>query len=255
ISIGICTVLICLFSSGCKKFLDTKPADFYSPEEYFNTADDLNRALVGVYDPLGSSELYSYNLSSMFGTEADEGYYNRSSIDSTQIYEFTSAHTRIRTTWQRLYEGIARANLLLANVNKPDMSNSARNIIIGEARFLRAYYYFLLVSNWGGVPLVLEPTENPTGNSVARSTDKEIYDFILAEMKDAEGKVRSITSNGNAGRVNKSAVQGILARVCLYMAGEPLKDVSKYAEARDWAKKVMDGNHSLNVDYSQIFIN
>ncbi|WP_353140134.1 RagB/SusD family nutrient uptake outer membrane protein [Pseudopedobacter sp.] len=255
ISIGICTVIICLFSSGCEKFLDTKPADFYGPEEYFNTEGDLNRALIGVYDPLGSSELYSYNLSSMFGTEADEGYYNRSSAEGPQIYDFTSAHTRIRTTWQKLYQGIDRANVLLANVNKPEMSNSARNIIIGEAKFLRAFYYFILVSNWGGVPLVLEPTNNPIGNSIARSTDKEIYDFILKEMKEAEGKVRTIQSVGHAGRVTKSAVQGILARVCLYMAGYPLMDVSKYAEARDWAKKVMDAGHALNSDYKQIFIN
>lgn len=259
ISIGVCTVLICIFSAGCNKlldpFLDTKPKDFYSPDEYYNTEEQLNRALVGVYDPLGATELYSYNLSSMFGTEADEGYYNRSTVEGPQIYDFTPAHTRIRTTWQKLYQGIDRANVLLANVNKPEMSNSARNVIIGEAKFLRAFYYFILVSNWGGVPLVLEPTEKPIGNGIARSTDKEIYEFILKEMKDAEGKVRTIQSFGHAGRVTKSAVQGILARVCLYMAGYPLMDVSKYAEAKSWAKKVMDAGHSLNADYKQIFIN
>src|SRR5699024_4914982 len=51
---------------------------------------------------------------------------------------------------------------------------------------------------------------------------------------------------------------GILARVCLYMAGEPVKDVSKYEEARMWAKKVIDdveANHSLNPSFSQVFIN
>ncbi|ERJ58939.1 RagB/SusD family nutrient uptake outer membrane protein [Sphingobacterium paucimobilis] len=255
IAISTCTAIFCLFFVGCKNFLDTKPSDFYSPEEYYNTEAQLNTALVGVYDPLGSSELYSYNISSMFGTEADEGYYNRSSAEGPQIYDFTSAHTRIRTTWQKLYQGIHRANLVLANVNKPEMSTSARNIIIGEAKFLRAFYYFLLVTNWGGVPLVTQPTESPIDNGVARNTDKEVYEFILAEMKEAEAKVRDIEAVGNAGRVNKSAVRGILARVCLHMAGYPLNDHSKYAEARDWVKKVMDSGHALNPDYKQIFIN
>lgn len=255
ITLSACTVIFCLLATGCNSFLDTKPSDFYTPEEYYNTEAQLNTALTGVYDPLGSSELYSYNISSMFGTEADEGYYNRSSAEGPQIYDFTSAHTRIRTTWQKLYQGIHRANLVLANANKPEMSTTARNTIIGEAKFLRAFYYFILVSNWGGVPLVTEPTQSPIDNEIKRSTDKEIYDFILTEMKDAETKVRNIDVIGNAGRVNKSAVRGILARVCLYMAGSPLNDHSKYAEARDWAKKVMDSGHTLNPDYKQIFIN
>ncbi|NGM63307.1 RagB/SusD family nutrient uptake outer membrane protein [Sphingobacterium sp. SGG-5] len=240
---------------GCDKFLDTKPSDFFEPDQYYETAEQLERALAGVYDPLGASELYSYMMSSYFGTEADLGYYNRSSAEGPQIYDYTPAHTRIRTTWQKLYDGIARANLLLANADKPEMNNAARNVIIGEAKFLRAYYYFLLVSNWGGVPLVLKPTEGPTNNSIARKTDREIYDFILEEMEDAEKKVLSIQAVGHAGRVTKSAVQGILARVCLYIAGNPLNDVSKYAEARDWAQKVMTAGHSLNPSYEQIFIN
>lgn len=255
LAIRICVTLIFFWSTGCNKFLDTTPADFYSPEEYFNTESDLNTALVGVYDPLGSVELYSYNISSMFGTEADEGYYNRSSIDGPQVYDYSPAHTRIRTTWQKLYEGIARANLLLANAHKPEMSNSTRNKIIGEAQFLRAYYYFLLVSNWGDVPIVLEPTESPTDNGVPRTSAKEVYEFILKEMTEAETKVGTIQVNGNSGRVSQSAVQGILARVCLYMAGAPLNDVSKYADAKEWAKKVMNSGHKLNPDYQQIFIN
>src|SRR5690606_14796747 len=60
---------------------------------------------------------------------------------------------------------------------------------------------------------------------------------------------------GHSGRVSKSAVQGVLARVCLYMAGYPLMDVDKYHDARYWAAEVMKSSHALNPDYKQIFIN
>src|SRR5690606_4943192 len=57
-------------------------------------------------------------------------------------------------------------------------------------------------------------------------------------------------------RVSKSAIWGVLARTCLYVAGNPINDVSRYEEARDWAKKVMDtGVHRLNTSFPQVFIN
>jgi len=255
IAIGIFASIICLFGTGCEKFLGTTSEDFYTPDEYYETEAQLNTALLGVYDPLGSTDLYSYNISSFWGTEADEGYYARSTGDGPQVYDYTSAHTRIRTPWQKLYQGIHRANLLLASAHKPDMSESSRNVIIGEAQFLRAFYYFILVSNWGDVPLVLDPTKEPTGNNVARTPAREVYDFIFEEMKEAERKVRTIQAIGHSGRVSKSAVQGVLARVCLYMAGYPLMDVDKYHDARYWAAEVMKSSHALNPDYKQIFIN
>ena len=82
-------------------------------------------------------------------------------------------------------------------------------------------------------------------------------EVVRAESKAAEVLVPSIEEMGFAGRVSKSAVRGILARVCLYMAGAPLNDGSKFAEARDWARMVMDdanAAHALNPDYTDIFI-
>src|SRR5690606_24958054 len=79
---------------------------------------------------------------------------------------------------------------------------------------------------------------------------------IIKDMTEAESLVPDVRQVTNAGHINKSAVRGLLARVCLYMAGDPVKDVSKYEMAEIWAKKVIDdGFHSLNPDYRQVFIN
>jgi hypothetical protein len=140
------------------------------------------------------------------------------------------------------------------------MDENERGAIKGEALFLRAYYHFMLVSNWGDVPLMLKPISSANETSAPRVPAKEVYEQIIKDMTEAEGLVKTAGKSTNAGHVNKSAVRGILARVCLYMAGAPIHDVSKYEEARKWALKVMmpdpeDGfQHSLNPSYADVFV-
>jgi hypothetical protein len=155
-----------------------------------------------------------------------------------------------------LYQGIERSNLLLENINKPDMDEEKRNVIKGEALFLRAYFHFLLVDHFGEVPLRISTTKSPLNTSIAPSSIKDIYAQIVTDMKEAETLVAPISSYNYNGHITKTAVQGILAKVFLTMAGSPLNDVSKYSEARDYALLVINsGLHSLNPDYQQIFIN
>ena len=125
---------------------------------------------------------------------------------------------------------------------------------------MRAYYYFILVEHWGDVPLILSPTVDlKVLEKSAESLLEKVYEQIIGDMDLAEDLVQSATGAGFGGRVTKSAVRGILARVCLRMAGNPLNDESRYAEARSWAKKVIrddtESGHRLHPDYSQVFIN
>lgn len=240
--------------TSCKKALNTTPSDFLAPANYFNTAADLNAALTGVYDILYNH--YGTNWLYQRGIEADEGYYRSTSLIGPHLYTHNSSEPGILSMYQAPFLGIGRANFLLAYVDKnTEIPQDVRDKVRGEALFLRAHYYFLLVQMFGGVPLVLEPVTSPNDVHVPRASVKEIYDQILKDMTQAEGLVADIQTLGFGGRVNKSAVRGLLARICLHMAGEPLKDVSKYQDARNWAKKVIDeGFHSLNPNFSDIFI-
>src|SRR5690606_19629993 len=79
---------------------------------------------------------------------------------------------------------------------------------------------------------------------------------IIADLTEAQGIVLKASEIGYGGRVSQSAVQGILARVCLYMAGNPINDVSKYTLARAWADSVItSGLHELNPNYADVFKN
>ncbi|MHA4893577.1 RagB/SusD family nutrient uptake outer membrane protein [Pedobacter sp. PWIIR3] len=253
-------ILITVLSlNSCKKYLDVKPTDFTTPETFFETAKDVDQALTGLYSSLNNTGTYSRNLVFDLAFGTDEAFYKRSTPQVDPIvYNSDGSNPTVTATWSSLYAGINNANLLLANLDRPVMDEAARSRIRGEALFLRAFLYFQLVHLWGDVPLILTPTLSGIEVKNARTPQKEVYEQILRDMITAEGLVGKITDFAPVvpGRVSKSAVQGVLARVCLKMAGEPLKDVSKYEQAKMWSEKVIQsGLHKLNPDYAQIFTN
>lgn len=246
--------------SSCKKILDKNPIDFLETNSYYDSAEKLESALAGVYDEVGSQGLYGLWMLYRLGLECDEGYYNRTSpITGPQVNDLTSSDPDINRTWTSMYTGIGRANALIANIDvNPEIDQTVRDRILGEALFLRGYFYFLLAQYFGGVPLVLEPMSDVENVDIPRASLEDVYGQVLNDMETAEELVSDIQTLGFGGRASVSAVRGMLARVCLHMAGQPLNDISKYADARSWAKKVMDdteAGHSLISDFSQVFIN
>ncbi len=250
--------VVAVLAAGCSEFLSTTPEDFFTDKDYYETTEHFENALTAVYDVLGQGGLYGSAMFSRMATEGDEGYYARDKITGPQIYSFSSSDDVIETMWRTLYLGINRANDLLSRIDASAIPDADKTRIRGEALFLRAYYYFLLVQHWGDVPLILTPTKKSYDTGVERTPKEKVYARILKDMEEAEAAVKDISQIGHGGRVSKSAVRGILARVCLYMAGEAVGDRVRYLDARDWCLEVMNDTaftHSLNPDYPQIFIN
>ncbi|MEO5948765.1 MAG: RagB/SusD family nutrient uptake outer membrane protein [Chitinophagaceae bacterium] len=257
---------ILLMLASCKKFLDTKPTDNNSPVNYYSTEAELNTALAGVYDPLGTEDLYGNNVITFIDACTDESYYARSAqTTGTQVFNYDFSDPQILMHWRILYQGIERANLLIANIGKPSMDETMRKQILAQTQFLRGFYYFQLVSNYGDVPLRTTPSTSVNDVEIARTPTKDVYAQILKDMTEAEANLPASSAIGNPSRISKTIAQGVLARVCLFMAGSPLNDATKNAEALAWTQKVVASNeHSLketfnasltNTAFSQIFIN
>lgn len=246
-------MIIGLGSSSCEKFLDTKPTNFIAPT--YETLAELETGLAGVYDVLGSQAMYGDVIPYWLNVSTDLEYTNTGQLNTT-VYIYTPADMQVTNFWKTLYQGIYRANLVLARVDNPGLDETNRNKIKGQALFLRGYYYFLLASNYGGVPLLLTDEPDINNVNIPRASLREVYDQIISDMTQAEPLVAEASDLSGGGRISRSAVQGILARVHLTMAGYPLNDASQYEEAKKWAAKVRDsGMHELNPDYSNIFIN
>lgn len=250
---------ITLAISSCD-LLDSDSQDVIVVGKYYETEKDLDMALRGVYATLADGYLYGNNMLGRMALEGDEGYGSYSSDKgSVADYVVSASDVKILNYWRGLYSGINKANLLLENIDKPVAVDSVvRANIKGQALFLRSYYYYMLVTKYGDVPLILKfaETSKPKDVQIARTPSTEVYARILQDMEEASELVYDVSVYNEGGHVSKSTVWGMMARVCLNMAGHPLNDIAKYEDAAKWAKKVIDsGNHQLNPSYDQIFIN
>src|SRR5690606_16606153 len=114
--------------------------------------------------------------------------------------------------------------------------------------FLRGYFYFMLVSNFGEIPLITKPIQsaNTSELQIKQSSLQEIYDSITADLGEAQRLLPGMEDVRFGGRVTKSAAWGILGRVYLHMAGN-LNEPSYYEKASYWLDKVIkSGIHELN---------
>lgn len=255
---------------SCSDFLNTTPMAV-TPDTYFQNKSQVQSFLISVYAPLMDASFYGDIYPSRITAE-DLGYYQRVSPVLSVVCGSTNiSDPALQSLWRTLYDGINRANMMLENIDRamPGSADStAREQYRAETRFLRAFYYFTLVQNFGDVPLRTTTPKDINNLSLARTPKQQVYDFITAEMSAADPYLPS-AANVNPGHLSQSTVRGILARVYLFRAGENNRDAALgipvtnstdsvkayFTHARDWALKVKaSALHGLVSPYSQIFI-
>jgi hypothetical protein len=257
-NLRLLTLLCVLSQSSCESFLKTKPVNFDSPETFYKTEQELTSALMAVYSELGNINQGTYSrFLSLEASASNDEILRRGSntIISADAFNASASYDNFFICWTTLYSGIQRANLLLENLDKAQVSQEVKDKIKGEALFLRAYYHFILVSYWGDVPLKLTATTSVNQINIPRVKSQKVYESVIQDMTAAYTFVDDITKINHSGRVSKTAVAGILSRVCLH-AGGRLQNISFYALSKNWALVVIkSGILALNSDYKQIFIN
>lgn len=200
-------------------------------ENFYNTPEEVESATNAIYNPLRTSTQMAVYEATM--ECLSDFVYGRGSW--TQIGEFKKLNdaniTRVEEIWKSFYLSIRGANLVIQN--SPAGSDKI-DVFIAEARFLRAFVYFQLVRNWGGVPLRTE--ENMAEISVSKSSSDVIYGSIINDLVEA-GKVLP-EKRDMSGRPSKWSAKTLLADVYLQLG--------KYKEARINAEEVVkSGQFSL----------
>ena len=168
-------------------FLDTYPEDFLTPDDFYETPEELESALLGVYATLAEGALYGNNMLGRMGLSADIGY-ERYTFDESSVgyYDVSTADSKILGYWRELYDGIGRANVVLANIDRPaDMEPEQRSLIEAQARFLRAYYHFMLTIRFGDIPLILSVPEDGSKEHVQipQTPQRDVYNYVISEME------------------------------------------------------------------------
>lgn len=214
--IGMLALAVLMPLSSCNDYLDTVQRGVTSQDQFYQTDEDAYQALIAIYYGLKSNSVNEFQLN-VLSDDAQAGGGSRS--DNTQGNElneftFSSSNTVLSGMFETWYQTIYKANILLQRVAE---DTSLKRIYRAEAKGLRAYCYFQLVTFWGPVPLVLEPLE-PGNYNQPNSTVEAIYEQIEADLKDAIEVLptKSEQSAADKARFSKGAAQSLLGKTYLF---------------------------------------
>ena len=217
--------------ASCSKLLEEAPKAI-AVETFYNTAGEVETAVNAIYQQLRAPNNISGQLGAQFEAYTDYSY-GRGSYQVLSDFQGLNSTNISRTDagWTLLYLGIRNANLVINNAPKGSRINKADvDLYVAEAKFLRAYQYFWLVRNWGGVPIRTEATLNEP--NIKRSTAEEVYNLIINDLKEAESKLPDRSTQ--IGRATRWAAKAALAEVYFTR--------NQYAEARDKANEIIKSN-------------
>lgn len=212
-------VLATLSFSSCKKYLEVKPRSSVSDDQTIFDNASAQTALTGAYAAVASGGYYGTTFQSI-------GYLNGDNIawtgSQSQVQEFinhnvSADNSTISGAWSAIYIAINRSNHVIEKVplvTDPLLSQTNKDIIVGQAYFIRALAYFDLARTWGSVPIITKPTETAADNSgIAKSTQQQVYAQSLGDLERAE---LLLTETTDRYRATKKTVWALKARYYLY---------------------------------------
>lgn len=255
--------LTAAITTSCADWLREEAPGTTKLRDFFTSGQTAIQSTTAAYVPL----MWEYNntyfsewfIGDVASDDALKGGQNVGDMaNAYDIENFkTNASNQLLLDYYRAqFQGIGRCNLILDNVPSmtPDAEMDARmqERLVGEAYFLRAYYYFRLVRLFGGVPRVEVPITSSKDWRKPRATADDIYSLILTDLSNAESRLwkKSELSAEELGHATKGAAQAMLMKVNLYL--------HNYEEARIWGEKLLlqgdeEGEYDLCPNYADNF--
>lgn len=240
-------LLLGLFS--CQDILEENPVGLATAESYYATPKGIEDGLKATYTPLrrfyGREEAFFLTVTGTdMWTDGFGGVTNHPDYNS-YTPNFLGNNNFVRIIWDNFYVGINQANAVVERAPKvAGLSDAARGRIVGEARFLRALYYFHLVQQFGDVHFTLEESQGVV-TEAKRTPVATIYqEGILPDLQYAVANLPA--KSPDYGRATKHAAEGLLGRVQLTLGN--------WAEAEKMAKAVIDSkDHQLLKNYGDLW--
>ncbi len=204
---------------ACEGILDKEPIAILDAGSFFQTEADAVQAVNAAYSPLlfnnGNNNFY-WAFAEVTGDAAiPGGDGSRPGIVEMEAFTYTPRTEELNDFWKLQYKGVTQCNLVLDNIEKISFNESTKNRIIGEALFLRSYYYFLLTQVYGDVPMYLKVTP-PDQLKIAKSPKDIIYAQILKDCEKAATLLPIINTANHVGRATKGAALALAAKISLY---------------------------------------
>ena len=210
-------LLLTLGLSACQD-LELPPTDRPTDATFWSQPSDAANALNASYAGFYNSEYFFYN------EVLSDNAYDKSDVDGSNARNIAEGaygtnQQRITNEWGFHYGGIRSCNRLLANIDRiSGLDAGLKARYVAEARAIRAYHYFQLMTWYGDVPLITSEVSVSEANGVARTPRAEVLDFVLTELDAAAADLPLNTAYApeDQGRFTKGGALGLKARALLY---------------------------------------
>lgn len=238
------TLLLGMVLSCNQDVLEKTNPNGVTVENYYKNGAELTSGVTSVYSMLKANNLVAREWFFLHDLRSDDMAAGGGQLETPRnqllLGTHDSGNSIMGTVWLAYYRLIHRANSVVDNSTAvSDIPAADKARLLAEARFLRAYAYYELVSMWGGVPLYKSYVLTVDG-SLPRSTDAEVYAYVIAELKEIQEQLPATYNAANQGRATKGAAQMLLARVFMQQGD--------YANAKTELLKVYDSNLYALVD-------
>jgi len=245
-------LLIVIFSSCSKSFLEVKPVGRLTGDDYLKTNEQVKSALIGVYATIQynysngawSSVFFMKNLPGddclCGSSEGDQPEYQR--LDD---FTFTADNKKIESIWSNFYKTISQCNTI---INQAVTDTPEEKGMVAEAKALRAMTYFDLVTIFGGVPLMTVNPADPSQYNQPRASADDVYAQVFKDFTEAipDLPTKSQYSAADKFRMSKGAAQAFLGKAYVYH-----KDYDKAATQLDAV--INSGEYSLEPDFAKVW--
>ena len=233
---------------GCEGFLDREVTGYPLEEDFFYTKYQLQAGLNATYNVLQSDAFNDseWRFGEALGDDVigtDEGL--GSEMGQLVHFRFTNSNTYIKNRWDINYKGIHYANQVIANAHKVELTSDAYTEyqtvreILGQAKFLRALFYFNLARTFGGVPIRPE-VESVDSLVVPRSTLEETYAYIEKDLREAACMLEPRYTSADAGKASSGAAVALLMRALMYQA-TPSVESDKWEQVVELGRFFVEG--------------
>ncbi|WP_158800148.1 RagB/SusD family nutrient uptake outer membrane protein [Pedobacter sp. L105] len=243
---------ILLSVTGCKKALDQPALGFYSNDDLFGNDATARTAVNAAYIPLTFTDGAANPLWVLGDVSSDDAVIGgnageQADYTSIDLFNILPANSAVQALWARYYDGISRCNVVTDGLTADNkkVSDAVKTESIGEVKFLRAYYYFMLTNFYGNIPLRLK-VSSITDASLPASTQAQVYVQIEKDLTDAAaGLPEKWTAATDNGRATKGAALALLSKASLFE--------KKYTEAVQYATQVEALGYQLTANYDDNF--
>ena len=248
-------IIICLSAMSCEKdFLEKAPIVGTTEENFYRTEADaiaaVNAAYASLQFQLSPGGHFRWFWGDIMSDDSEKGGSGDNDVNDLLQLETFKGPTNtelLEGEWAADYEGIYRANVVLEKVPAIQMDEGLKARILGEAKFIRAWNFYNLVTMFGGVPLadhVLAPSEY----KMPKASADEVWDLIESDLIEAAADLwlRSEYPAADLGRITKGAAQALLVKTYLWR--------QKWNDAKGTAEAIIQsGEYQLVPDYADIF--